>query len=241
MSDSPEYSEGGNRIHRHGEREKPFEPAMGEEQNIEAISNQIEKYIGPPDWVFHEIISDLVHIDVHFVAPTPQRNFYTLVTSGMSDRPMKAPEGAEHLRYGELMICLPPHWKLSKEAFADEENYWPVRTLKFLARLPHEYDTWISFGHTIPNGDPAEKFPGTNFCCALIGLPHMLPEEFWKFKIEPDKEIIFYTVLPLYREEMDLKLKKGADALWAALDKNGVNELVDVRRKNSVKKFLGLF
>src|SRR6185295_19871223 len=101
MNEPSEFSESGDPIYRH-QREKPFEPARGDEQNIEAIAAHIEKHIGPPDSVFHEIISDLVHIDVHFVAPAPERNFRTLVTSGMSDRPMNAPEGAEHLRYAEM-------------------------------------------------------------------------------------------------------------------------------------------
>jgi hypothetical protein len=241
MNEPSEFSESGNPIYRYGEREKPFEPTTGDEQNIEVISNHIEKHVGAVDWVFHELVSDLVHIDVHIVAPTPERNYYTLITSGMSDRPMKAPEGAEGLRFGELMICLPPDWKLTQEDFKDERNYWPVRTLKFLARMPHEYDTWLSFDHTVPNGDPPEKFPGTDFCCALIGLPSMFPQEFWKFQVAPDKEILFYVIMPIYREEMELKLKKGADALWELFDKHNVSELVDVKRKNVGKKFLGLF
>lgn len=44
-----------------------IEPATGDGENIDAISNHIEKYIGKIDCVFHEIISDKVHIDVHWV------------------------------------------------------------------------------------------------------------------------------------------------------------------------------
>jgi hypothetical protein len=241
MSEPSEFSESGNPIYRHQRPDKPFEIARGNEENIAAISAHIEKHIGPPDTVFHEIISAEVHLDVHFVAPRPERNFWTLVTSGMSDRPMKAPEGCEHLRYGEMMICLPPDWKMTEEDRKDERNFWPIGNLKFLARLPHAYDTWISFEHTIPNDDPPRNFPGTKFCCSLIGLPQLFPEEFWKFPMAPDKEIFFYTMIPIYREEMELKLKKGGDALWDTLDKHGVNELLDVNRKNVAKKLFGIF
>ncbi|WP_251274378.1 hypothetical protein, partial [Enterobacter hormaechei] len=51
-------------VHR---REKDFVPAIGEEQHIEAISAHLERHLGPVSGVFHEIISDLVHIDVHVV------------------------------------------------------------------------------------------------------------------------------------------------------------------------------
>ena len=66
------------------------------------------------------MISDLVHIDVHWVQPTPKRPYHTLVTSGMSDKPMTVPAGAEHLRFAELMLCLPPEWQMSMEAFKQE-------------------------------------------------------------------------------------------------------------------------
>jgi hypothetical protein len=47
--------------------------------------------------------------------------------------------------------------------------------------------------------------------------------------------------LLLYRDEMELKLKKGADALWEALEKNGVTELIDLNRKSAAKKRFGIF
>ena len=31
------------------------------------------------------------------------------------------------------------------------ERFWPIQMLKFLARFPHEYKTWLGWGHTIPN------------------------------------------------------------------------------------------
>jgi hypothetical protein len=45
---------------------KDFVLATGEE-HIEAISAHLERHLGPVSGVFHEIISDLVHIDVHVV------------------------------------------------------------------------------------------------------------------------------------------------------------------------------
>ena len=78
--------------------------------------------------VFHELISDQVHIDLHWVKPTAERPFHTLVTSGMSNLPMTTPPGAEEVRYAELSICLPADWKLSEEDF---KEYFFVLKLYF--------------------------------------------------------------------------------------------------------------
>ena len=47
-----------------------------------AVVAHIEEYVGKPQIVFRELISDKVHLDVHIVEPTKRRAVYTLVTSG---------------------------------------------------------------------------------------------------------------------------------------------------------------
>jgi hypothetical protein len=81
-----EQSESGAPIYRHENREREFEFAIGDSENIDRITEHIEAHVGPVATVFHEVISDLVHVDIHIVEPRPARNCYTLVTSGMSDR-----------------------------------------------------------------------------------------------------------------------------------------------------------
>ncbi|SEO83260.1 Suppressor of fused protein (SUFU) [Paenibacillus sp. OV219] len=103
-----ELSPSGQPIYRHEARERSLVPAYGNDETIDRITEHVEKYIGPVQTVFHELASDLVHIDILIVAPTKERNFYTLITCGMSDEPMTVPAGAEAYRYAELMICLPP-------------------------------------------------------------------------------------------------------------------------------------
>ena len=81
-----EQSESGAPIYRHENQEREFEFAIGDSENIDRITEHIEAHVGPVATVFHEVISDLVHVDIHIVEPRPARNCYTLVTSGMSDR-----------------------------------------------------------------------------------------------------------------------------------------------------------
>lgn len=228
-------------VYRYDDGEKPWEPVQGEEC-IEEISDHIEKHIGAVDMVFHEIISDTVHIDIHHVRPTEERPFHTLVTSGMSDLPMTLPEGADVNPYMELMVTLPPEWKLTQNDFKDERWYWPVRQLKFLARFPHKFDTWLYWGHTIPNGDPAEPYAdGVPFDGVIILPPITVPDDFLELEINEEKTIHFFSMVPLYPEEMDFKLKKGTEALLDKFDTYGVSERIDLSRKNTVKKRWGIF
>ncbi len=247
-----EISESGNPIYRYDNvKPKEFTPAFGEFESIEAISNHIERNIGKIETVFHEIVSDLVHIDVHWVKPTVDFPFHSLVTSGMSDKPMNVPIGLEEHRYAELCILLPSDWKIEgnnfqsmEEAFKDENNYWPVRWLKTIARFPHEYDTWVGYGHTIPNGEQADPFSeNTKLGCMLL-LPSLtIGPQFYNLKINNEKTINFYCLYPLYKEEMDYKLKKGTDHLLDKFEKFHVSDIVNISRKNTcVKKgLLGLW
>ena len=139
----------------------PHNIRMDEDEYADAIGKHVVEHVGPVTNVFHEVNPNIVHVDVLVVGPHEERPYHTLVTCGMSERPMRVPiEGPEdlglipELRYAELMLCLPPDWSLDPATFTDESNYWPIRWLKRLARLPHQHGSWLSIGHTIPNGDP---------------------------------------------------------------------------------------
>jgi hypothetical protein len=160
----------------------------------------------------------------------------------MSDRPMTVPEGEEDSRFAELVLHLPPYWQLSNEAFGDDANYWPVYWLKSMARLPHEYETWFAPGHTIPNGDPPEPFgENTDMCCWMLMSPPFFPDEFASLQIDSRKTINFLAMLPLYEEEVDFKLQRGAGELVDRLGQLSIDSLIDVRRDNVCKRRIGPF
>jgi hypothetical protein len=120
---------------------------------------------------------------------------------------------------------------MNQEDWKEEANYWPIRLLKICARFPHEYKTWLSWGHTLPNGDPPEPYAGnTRFCCVMIGAPRTVSTEFWSLKIRPDKIIRFYSLMPLYPGEMKLKLKQGAEQMEHLFDQKKVTEILDLKR-----------
>lgn len=226
---------------RHEPRTRPFTLALGTEV-IEAIEEHVTRHIGPIELVFHEIVSDLVHVDIHWVRASDTRPWHALVTSGMSDLPMASPESAAECRFAELMIRLPPEWRLSQADFSDEIWYWPLRWLKILARLPHRYQTWLWEGHTVPNGDPPEPLASnTKLCCVMLVPPFDLPDSFRSLKCG-DKTIRLFSVVPLYLEEMSRKLRHGYESILARLEKHGVDQVVRIDRPSVCRsKWFGLF
>ena len=93
---------------------QPGGPVMYSEEEQTAIEQHIARYFGPNENVFHELISYDIHVDIYIVEPTPERNYYTLVTGGMGARPMNVPEELEdeEVDRAELLITLPPDWNL---------------------------------------------------------------------------------------------------------------------------------
>lgn len=231
MEDEREVTPGGSEVFRHEvPQEEP--PIEMEAPVLEPVQDHVERHLGEVHMVFHELVSPYVHLDVLELAPTDERPHWTLITCGMSARPMEAaPEDAP--RHLELMLSLPPDWKLSTEDFEDERWYWPVRLLKMLGRLPHEYSTWLGIGHTIPNDDPPEPYaPGTELCGAIILPPLLVPDDFAVLERPGEDAIHFLAAVPLYGHEMDFKLQHGTDALIEAWHREGVevSELVDPQR-----------
>lgn len=200
------------------------------EENIHLITEHIENHIGPISGIIHQIISENVQIDIYVIEPTQERNFYTLVTSGMSDRPMTNNQG-EDFYFAELMLALPPNWKLDEDSWEDHDNYWPIQWLSTLAKLPHQYGTWLWDGHTIPNGEnPIPFSDNTDFCGWAVGFPKTVSEEFILFTPTEEKTVVFFAVYPLYYNEIFYKLEEGFDNLCDLMDLNNITEIIDLNR-----------
>ena len=220
--------------YRHTAPVKEPDFAIGDGELIEELSHHIENHVGPIGMVFHEVISQYVHVDVHHVEPTPERPWHVLVTTGMSAVPMTTPEGVpDDLRHAELVISLPAEWPVSDVSFKDNRNYWPVRLLKMLARLPHEYGTWLGLGHSIPNGDPAEPYANDTKLCGALLLPSVtLRAAFHKYVRSDGATVRFWSLYPLYAEEMTLKLRKGSEAVLDHFESAGITDVIDKGRPN---------
>ena len=171
--------------------------------------------------VWHELISDRIHLDVHMVPPSQDHPYYVMVTSGMSARPMTLPpdlEEPDEWRYAELCIVLPADWQLGEDAFKDDNNYWPVRLLKSTARIPHDFNSWLGYGHSIPNGQPAEPYAANApFTGVVLIPPFAMPADFFALAGQPPLHI--FQLLPVTDSEMQLKLDLGLEGMLDQIEK----------------------
>lgn len=210
-------------------------------ESMNRIEAHIKKHIPGEGTVSHELITSQVHIDVHIRMPTPYRPFITLITCGMSSRPMNAPYDFQNYKFAELLICLPPDWNLSESTFGDDPKYWPIKCLRNLALRPHAIDTWLWTDHIFPNGDPPRPYASdTKLCCALISKPILFKQDFARLKLDDERIVHFLSVIPIYKEEMMVMRRRGREALREILEGSKVTELMDIHRRNTAK-FLGLF
>jgi hypothetical protein len=186
--------------------------------------------------------SDPTEIEILHVPPQDTRPVRTLVTCGMSDRPMTVPAGKNAPRYIELMMTLPRTWPFDERAQKDPKWQWPLQQLRSIAQLPRTSNRWIGWGETIANGEPPRPLgPNTKLCGAVIVPSLLVPQDFYELKIAA-LSIAFFSVLPLYKEELELKEAKGVNQLFETLLDAGVKDFVDPRRKNVArKKLLGIF
>ena len=170
-----------------------------------------------------------VHIAIHVIRPTKQHPFMTFFTTGMSSRAMNVPAGQEAFRFGQLSMHLPKTWPHPREVATDNTAaLWPVQILRQLAYLPHVNNSWYGPFHTAAFEDPPQPFgPNTLQSSALLVADKLLP-----LQLRSDKSVKFFTVIPIYTEELGIAMKLGMNELLDELQKHGVTPMVEPGRVN---------
>lgn len=205
-------------------------PEMYSQEEWDAVEAHLEQYFGRCDNVFHEIVSPDIHVDIYIMNPTRSRNYYVLSTFGMGAHRMNVPAelADKKLERAELIVTLPPDWKITEPG---EEWYWPIRWLKILARLPIQEEGWLGWGHTIANPDDAPFADNTKLCGLMLTQPGAFGEEAARCPLPGGDEVNFYQMIPLYFEEMQFKMNHSAEELLKRFPA-GLLEVVDLARPN---------
>ena len=199
------------------------------EEEMKTVEDHIQKYFGKFEQVFHELVSEYIHVDICIVPPYKDRDYYMLFTMGMGVHRMNVPDsfGEEKGKFerAELAIALPKNWKVGDSA---EKWYWPIRLLKSLARLPIESDSWLGWGHSI---DHEEPFADNTKLCASVLIDVQGSEMGGQDLVLPNGEQVnFYQVIPIYREELNYKLNHDTEALLEIM--GNISLVVDPKRPN---------
>lgn len=205
------------------------------EKELNKLSAYIEQQYGEYGEVFHELVSPDIHLDIVLIPPTDEQPYYKLVTMGAGAYKMSMPRQLRKykLERAEYVIFLPKDWNVKSDK---EEDYWPIRMLKDVARLPIYTDSWLTVGHTVTiNEDSSPVAPNTmlNSCVLLNSFGNKMQiVEAMKLGVWGD-EVNFWQVLPLYQEELEYNFSHSIDELLELLD--DVPIVVDINRKNKCK------
>lgn len=213
--------ESGVKIENEIKKEKHI---MLKEDDGTKIKNYMQKYLGSFDGAISEIVpGSKVSIDINIINPTSERNYITLITTGMSEYPMEYVDG--EYKYAELIIKLPPNWKLDPESCKDEENYWPIRMLRLLGHLPHLNPGYINEQVIVPHGEPEEPpYPFTKKTW-LSSLMLCKSEDIPSYVFEDGTKIDFFTLVPITVDEEALVKEKGSNNVMHMLKSKDVVDL----------------
>ena len=206
-------------------------------EEMDKVSEYIKQQYGEFDIVAHELVSPDIHCDIAIVPPTDDQPYYKLVTIGAGAFKMNVPEDLKSDVYerAEYVVFLPADWNIKSDK---EEDYWPIRMLKTVARLPVSMDDWLFYRHTVNLTDdesPVAENTGFNSCVLFISFgKDNKPVEPLKLDLS-DKEVAFFQLVPLYPEELQFKLEHSFDELEDIMDDDLYDPVVDIHRENYCK------
>lgn len=204
------------------------DPEIYSQEQIDCVEQHIVLNFGAFDNVLHEIVSPDIHVDIAVIPPSEERDFYTLVTVGMGAHKMNVPpELVGRADRAELVFCLPAGWDIQN---SDERWYWPLRWMKILARLPISEDSWLGWGHTVPNGGPFAD--NTALCGMLLLAPGCFGDKAEECVLPSGEIVRFYQLVPLYQEEMDYKVSHDTQALLEVMSTGEFSPVLDITRHN---------
>ncbi|MCM3773725.1 suppressor of fused domain protein [Priestia aryabhattai] len=195
------------------------------------ILNHITKHFGPIENTVSEIVpGSRVPVTIHIIPPSMNKDFVTLVTTGMSDEPMDYSDEESMFKYAELLLKLPSSWIVEKDNMKDRNHYWPLGWLRKVAHIPHLYDGWLEEGVILPNGEPPQPFASnTKLSCIMICRPQEPGLDNIHNKGE---DINIYTLVPIYEEERNLAFDRGYEYLLERMSEKGISDVLDIHRIN---------
>lgn len=220
-----EITSGGSEILTYSDVRPPVgAPSKEAERNRRNRESVYEEYFGSYEFVSHEIGMQVPHVDVYAYSPGHRgRDFYTLVTGGMSDLPMRVPRGVSANRAELVMYVEEP-----------KEEY--LALLRFLAHFPHNHHTWLGFDHTFPNGQPAQPLFDDAALDTLLMIRSILePDATLSQSLRIDKDpVCLLWVVPITTAECELKLRAGSEALLDLFDQVEHPIVLDEKRPSYV-------
>lgn len=195
-------------------------PIQSSEISISSVARQeviahIEKYFGKINNFLHDDSCSEYPLDIAVIAPRKEHNYYTLITVNMSNHEVLESDDIDgNTCHQELLINLPPDWKLGLSDWTEEKWCWPIRLITSLARQCIRHRTCISWGKTMELGGENTFSEGTKLCAIVLLSPSIFGDKSSTCKTQGAGSVEFYQVIPLYREELQFIQDKDIDEFF---------------------------
>jgi hypothetical protein len=190
---------------------------------LEAREIHYESFFGPITRpVTHSTDVKQVHIDVYEFEPTRGREYWTLVTSGMSDERQLNPEDCAEGVSTRAEILM----------YASKPEGWMFSVLKGLAEMPFEDQTFLHWWHTVPNGMPMTAKPSllTSF---FFLPPYLEPHDFTGLKLGGDR-VDFLWMIPITEAERRFAVDHGSSELAKKFEEVNLAPVVKESRESVI-------
>ena len=214
-------------------------PPLKDELYLWLTKVHIETIRGPIEKVIHETDGTKLFTDVLVVSPTPEYEYYTLVTSGMSFQPMSPPPMSNlptHTR-AEIYLHLPKDWKLDAESLRHTQWSWPVAWLLYVARYPHLSHEWLGYGCYMNCEELAGMGESSFSGCMLLSSLRECPD-LGEVELNPLQHVFYYNLFPAYKEEIAKLEQAESCGNIAQLEElfivNQVSGPINTKRKNVI-------
>lgn len=209
----------------------PGDAVRVSEAHFDALSEHYEKWFGAPNVIiYHERLSEAVHLDTLIYPPTETRPHITAATIGMSSRPVNCGHG--HKMRAELLMYLKPNWD-----FGSPIGHIPISLLHYVARYPHAEGDSFNTGYTYeaPYRPIIEGSLLTDLFIRRPVYENMGGEfdDFAKCSLPNGKVCGLNWLIPITMEECYVKRSDGVEALAEILTDNNYFTL-DVDRRSFV-------
>jgi len=185
------------------------------------LEKHYRKFIGPfEETVWHSTDKKVVHIDIYQFAPSPERLFWTLATSGMSFEPQFVPDDSELSGRTELIMYVP------------DVKGWMISVLKGLAEMPFDEKTFLHWHHTVPNGKPMTVEP--SLLTSFFFMPPYFEDPPFSRLVINEEPIDILWLFPITEDEREYAVQNGGKALETLIFENEISQIVDESRASII-------
>jgi len=192
-------------------------------QNRVELEAAYQEILGPIGSVLHETESRHAHVDVYVISPRAEREFWTFITSGMSDNDQPA-NNRECSDRVELVLY-------TKSKFPQVSN-----ALRNFAHYPFESGQGLANGDTIPLGQHGEAVLGSDRFPVLLFVEAVRPcdrELVGKVLIE-GKPLHPLMIIPLTESEFSFYQSNGLQSFFEAVRQSPHSIIFDPDRPSII-------